>query len=212
MILLQASSPFLLARWGVPPEAGQECQACRTWVPQWGGHSCPPGDAMGLPFLRHTCRVGLCLLAWVFLSCTPYSFSGGRTALVKTVAVPVFENETTQFGLAEALTGGIIDGFVADNQVKVADASTAEAVLNGRVLDYQRKAYTFDQNDQVREYLVEIWVAADLVKKDGSGSVWSAASIRGFGDYAADSSETMGQQRAIKKIAEDIINRTVKSW
>jgi outer membrane lipopolysaccharide assembly protein LptE/RlpB len=124
----------------------------------------------------------------------------------------VFENETTQFGLAEALTSGVIDGLVADNQVKVEDPSTAEAVLNGRVLDYQRKAYTFDENDQVKEYLVEIWVAADLVKKDGSGSIWSAASIRGFGDYAADSSETLGQKRAIKKIAEDIINRTVKSW
>jgi len=156
--------------------------------------------------------LNLCILAWVSLSCTPYSFSGGRTALVKSMAVPVFENETTQFGLAEALTSGIIDGIVEDNQVKIEDATTAEAVLNGRVLDYQRKAYTFDENDQVKEYLVEIWVAADLVKKDGTGSIWNAASIRGFGDYAADSSETIGQQRAIKKITEDIINRTVKSW
>jgi len=156
--------------------------------------------------------LGIALLAILLASCTPYSFSGGRTALIKTIAVPVFENETSQFGLAEALTAGVVDGLVADNQVKVEDASRAEAVLNGRVLDYQRKAYTFDQNDQVKEYLVEIWVAADLVKRDGSGSVWTAASIRGFGDYAADSSETLGQQRAIKKITEDIINRTVKSW
>jgi len=95
--------------------------------------------------------ISLCLLVWLFLSCSPYSFSGGRTALVKSVAVPVFENETTQFGLAEALTGGIINGLVEDNQVKVEDASIAEAILNGRVLDYQRKAYTFDENDQVRE-------------------------------------------------------------
>ncbi len=154
----------------------------------------------------------LILLCGITLSCTPYSFSGGRTALVKSVAVPVFENETTQFGLAEALTKGIIDGLVEDNQVKVEDASIAEAVLNGRVLDYQRKAYTFDQNDQVKEYMVEINVAADLVKRDGTGSVWNAAAIRGFGTYGADTAETVGQERAIKKITEDIINRTVKSW
>lgn len=164
-------------------------------------------------FVVKMAGVGLViLLCGVMLSCTPYSFSGGRTALVKSVAVPVFENETTQFGLSEALTKGIIDGLVEDNQVKVEDASTAEAILNGRVLDYQRKAYTFDQNDQVKEYMVEIYVAADLVKRDGTGSVWNAASIRGFGSYGADTVETVGQERAIRKITEDIINRTVKSW
>jgi hypothetical protein len=162
--------------------------------------------------LFRTAGVSLCLLVWLCVSCSPYSFSGGRTALVKSVAVPGFENETTQFGLAEALTGGIINGLVEDNQVKVQDASIAEAILNGRVLDYQRKAYTFDENDQVKEYLVEIWVSADLVKRDGTGSVWSAASIRGFGSYGSDTLETVGQERAIKKITEDIINRTVKSW
>lgn len=163
-------------------------------------------------FIIHPSSFAVLLAVLSTCACTPYSFSGGRTALVKTVAVPVFENQTTQFGLAEALTAGVINGFVEDNQLKVADARVAEATLNGKVTDYQRKAYTFDEHDQVKEYLVEIWVSAELVKRDTTGPIWSAASIRGFGDYPADSAETMGQRRAIKKIAEDIINRTVKSW
>lgn len=145
-------------------------------------------------------------------ACSPYSFTGGRTALVKTIAIPQFANDTAEFGLAEALTEGIINGFVEDNQVKVVDASAAEASLSGRVTDYQRKAYTFDETDQVNEYIVEIWVAADLVRKDGSGSVWTQPSIRGFGIYPADSAEALGQTRAIAKITEDIINLTVRSW
>jgi hypothetical protein len=151
-------------------------------------------------------------LAFALVACSPYSFSGGRTALVKTISIPMFGNETAEFGLAEALTEGIINGFVEDNQIKVVDESTAEAALTGRVTDYQRKAYTFDETDQVNEYIVEIWVAADLARKNDSGSVWTQPSLRGFGIYPADSAESLGQRRAIEKITEDIINLTVRSW
>lgn len=156
--------------------------------------------------------VVVCGLTVILAACTPYSFSGGRTALVKTIAIPLFGNETAEFGLAEALTEGIINGFVEDNQVKVVDESAAEAVLTGKVTEYSRKAYTFDETDQVNEYIVEIWVAAELERKNDSGSVWSQPKMRGFGVYPADSAETVGQTRAIAKLTEDIINLTVRSW
>lgn len=151
-------------------------------------------------------------LSGILAACAPYSFSGGRTALVKTISIPMFGNETAEFGLAEALTEGIINGFVEDNQIKVVDQSAAEAVLNGKVTDYSRKAYTFDETDQVKEYIVEIWVAASLDRKNDSGAVWTQPNLRGFGVYPADSAEVLGQTRAIDKLTEDIINLTVRSW
>lgn len=155
--------------------------------------------------------IAVCLTALI-AACAPYSFSGGRTALVKTIAIPIFGNETAEFGLAEALTEGIINGFVEDNQVKVVDESVAEAVLKGSVSEYSRKAYTFDETDQVKEYIVEIWVAAELDRKNDSGMVWTQPKMRGFGVYPADSAETLGQTRAIDKLTEDIINLTIRSW
>lgn len=146
-------------------------------------------------------------------SCSPYSFSGGRTALVQSVAVLIFENRTTEFGLPETITSGIIDGFVEDNQIKVVDQSNAEAVLTGAIVEYKRHAYTFDETDRVSEYMVEIWVDAELVKQEGGASIWKADRMRGFGVYKADSEdEQQGQTRAIEKLAEDILNRTIKSW
>ncbi|GAB4321542.1 MAG: hypothetical protein Kow0074_12570 [Candidatus Zixiibacteriota bacterium] len=164
---------------------------------------------------RHQ-SVGTCASVMAILltlaGCAPYSFSGGRTALVQSIHVPVFENETTEFGLAEQLTEGIINGFVEDNQVQILAAGTAEATLNGRITDYQRKAYTFDETDQVSEYIVEIWVDAELTKRDGTGAVWTQKGLRGFGVYPADGEETEGQRLAIEKITEDIINLTIRSW
>ncbi len=153
----------------------------------------------------------VCLIG-VLAACVPYSFSGGRTALVKTISIPMFGNDTAEFGLPEALTEGITNGFVEDNQIKVVDESAAEAVLTGRVTDYSRKAYTFDETDQVKEYIVEIWVAANLERKNDSGMVWTQPSMRGFGVYPSDSAETLGQTRAIDKLTQDIINLTVRNW
>lgn len=145
--------------------------------------------------------------------CSPYSFSGGRTALVQSVTVPIFENRTTEFGLAETITSGIIDGFIEDNQIKVLDQSNAESILTGSIVEYKRGSYTFDETDRVTEYIVEIWVDAELKKLEGDVSVWKAERMRGFGVYKADSEdEQAGQARAIEKLSEDILNRTIKSW
>ena len=163
------------------------------------------------PIAHRWCRAGM-VLGILAAGCAPYSFSGGRTALVKSLNIAVFENDTAEFGLAEKLTAGIIDGFVEDNQVQVLDAGSAEALLTGRITNYQRKAYTFDENDQVSEYIVEIYVSAELTRRDGSGAVWSQPGIRGFGVYAAEADETTGQELAIERITEDIINQTIRSW
>jgi hypothetical protein len=157
----------------------------------------------------------LCFALLVFSAgCSPYSFSGGRTALVPSVHVPQLENETAEFGLAEAITQGVIDGFIEDNQIKVVGADMAEAILTGRVVDYRRKAYTFDEDDAVTEYIVEIWVTADLSRQgEAAEPIWSTERMRGFGIFDANSEdEQQGQERAIAKIAEDLLNMTIKSW
>jgi hypothetical protein len=154
------------------------------------------------------------LLVLVANGCSPYSFSGGKTALVQSAYVEQLENETAQFGLAQTLTQGIIDGFIDDNQIKIEGADRAEAILKGRIVDYRRKAYTFDEVDRVTEYIVEIWVTVDLTLTAGTKeAIWSVVRQRGFGVYNADTEdEEDGQERAIAQIAEDLLNRTIKSW
>lgn len=164
--------------------------------------------------MTHPLRLAVIgMLAVSLVTCSPYSFSGGRTALVQSVAVPIFENRTTEFGLPEAITSGIIDGFIEDNQIKIVDQANAEAILTGSIVEYKRRSYTFDESDRVTEYIVEIWVDAELMKKEGETSVWKAERMRGFGVYKADTEdERLGQTRAIEKLSEDILNRTIKSW
>jgi len=158
-------------------------------------------------------RIILLLLVFGLVGCGFYSFKSGRTALVSSIGVPLFENQTAEYGLAEQLTEGITNGLIEENIIKVVDPSRAESILKGTVLTYSRSAYTFDADENVSEYLVEITIQARLVSAADETLIWEAASIRGWGEYAAgEETEQDGQKRAIEKLTEEIINRTVKGW
>ena len=162
----------------------------------------------------------LCLTGSIlFFSCGPYSFNPGGSGS-KTIAVLLFENETTQFGVREALTDSVSSRFVRDNTLKIAPQGTADLVLSGRVMRYERAAYTFDDKQSVKQYIVRIWVKASVINQKEKKTVWEEEQMEGFGIYEAvdvngDGKieiEEDGKQRAVAKLAEDIVNRTVKNW
>lgn len=151
-------------------------------------------------------------VAVVVSGCGVYSFSGSMGSGIKSIAVPVFENKSLEYGISDELTSGVIDRFVTDNTLKVLPRSKADAVLEGLVNRYERVAYTFDENDQVQEYKVNISVSVKLIRSDGS-SMWEEQAMIAYGIYKADEeAEEDGKTRAIEKIAEDIVNKTIRDW
>jgi hypothetical protein len=145
-------------------------------------------------------------------SCGPYSFNPGGTG-AKTIAVPLFENQTTQFGVREALTDSVSSRFLRDNILKVTPAASAELVLAGTIIRYERTAHTFDASQQVKQYVVNIWADVSVANQKDKKIVWEEKELLGFGIYDASlETEEDGKARAVSKLAEDIVNRTVRGW
>ncbi|MGH8004974.1 MAG: LptE family protein [Limisphaerales bacterium] len=152
------------------------------------------------------------VFSFFILSCGPYSFNPGGAG-AKTIAVPLFENQTTQFGVREALTDSVSARFLRDNSLKITSAASAELLLSGAVVRYERTAHTFDANQQVKQYVVNIWADVSLTNQKEKKTVWEEKEFPGFGIYdAVSESEEDGKARAISKLAEDIVNRTVRGW
>ncbi len=152
--------------------------------------------------------VSLLLLA----GCGVYSFSSSSLGGIKTVAVPQFENKSLEYGLQEDLTARVIERFIEDNTLKVVSLADADAVLRGEVINYERVAYTFDKSDNVSEYRVNILIDFILEKKGGK-TVLEKKGLLGFGVYSAtEDTEDDGKERALDKLAQDIVDQTTKSW
>ena len=165
----------------------------------------------------------LWLVFLLFFGCGFYSFSGSPLSGINTIGIPVFENQTLEYGISESLTDSLINLFVRDNTLKVVNEKKADSVLKGAIMKYERVAHTFDASENVKEYKVRIFVDASFEDKKHKKVMWEQKNMEGWGIYSAvailttsgaDSIETedSGKARAIKKLAEDILNKTVKGW
>jgi hypothetical protein len=154
---------------------------------------------------------------WVMLGaalaagCGPYSFSGSTATHLKTVAVPVFEDRTAEFGIKERLSNTMIEEFTRDNTLKIADRRTADSILLGTLLRVEERAGVYDQNQTVQRIRVFLTVQMkyeDLKKKK---TVWEAQ-ITQFGDYDTPANRQAAIDEAIRKIANEALNKTVSGW
>ena len=159
-----------------------------------------------------TCAA-ISLAALLVVSWGVYTFSPSALGGIKSIAVPLFENQTAESGLREDLTDGLSQAFVNDNTLKVVPESSADAVLRGTVVSYAREAYTYTEQEMVSEYLVRIGVRAEFVNKKSGKVIWQEANMSNWGTYdSASESELDGKARAVAKLVEDIVNKTVKGW
>ena len=161
-------------------------------------------------------RILICsaLLITLFMaSCGYYSFSGSGLKGIKSVAVPLFENQTQEYGIRESLAEKVVDAYVQDNTLKVVNEKIADSILSGIITRYLREAHTFDEDENVKEYKARIFVRVTLEDTEKKKIIWEDESLEGWAIYsAADETEDEGKERALQKLAEDIVNRTVKGW
>ena len=164
--------------------------------------------------------IALLLIAALLGSCA-YSTS---TALLpphlRTVAIPVFENTTSEYLLPQEITDAVIARFVQDNHLRVVPERTASSVLRGKVVGYRNAVFGFSDQTRAQEYRVSVTVSVvfkDLVK---NREIWSDPNLIKTSNYyvtpvpgdTTAHTELEGRQAAILKIADEIIARSVQGW
>ena len=94
----------------------------------------------------------LAVLALLCASLIPgcYSFRPQSEALVNSVAILPFENQTAELTISDRLTTTVIDALIKDGSIKILPETEAEALLRGGLTSYQRQAYQFDESDRDR--------------------------------------------------------------
>lgn len=165
------------------------------------------------PMTLHTCLIAsLACVLNLAAGCGVYSFNPRGESTLSAIAVEPFENETTQYGLADQMTEYVIDAFIADGNLKVVSADVADAVLIGKMTFYERQVEKFDENDQVEEYKAVMDFQITLRNPHDQTDMWSEK-VREEGIYdAATETEEDGQRRAGERLVEFVLNRTTKSW
>ncbi len=166
-----------------------------------------------------------------------YTTESTLPAKYQTVFVSSFKDMSPQYDLQAPLTNAIVRKFVTDGRLDVANRENADLLLEGTILDYRMKGLTFDQADNVTQFLVVVAAAARLTDKETGEVLWEEPLLAGETTYytraAGQSSdwlrgnseaflptvrsfsteeENRAASEALEQLASDIFYRTVEPW
>tara|TARA_Y100000590_G_scaffold166193_1_gene190292 strand:+ start:32458 stop:33024 length:567 start_codon:yes stop_codon:yes gene_type:complete len=180
----------------------------------------------------------LLFVIWAALitSCMYYSMAGSIPAHINSIAIPIVENQTAEFGMSESVTENLLVKFNEENILRVTDEDQATSILRGTITRVSDAPYTFTKEEAVTEYRFTVHMKVEwydvredknLLEKSFSG--WGAYGLSGDissdaidndGDGLIDGEDDdeFGDPRefattvAVTKIAEDVLNEIMTSW
>ena len=138
---------------------------------------------------------GVLLLA----GCGVYSFQEGRLREgLESIAVPVFENRTTEPGIEVDLTQDIVEGLINDRTLQIVDRSAADAVLLATIRRYNIGEEFFGGDRAADQYRVQMSVEVEIVDQDTGEAIIGPETLNESATYSIDG----GQQAELDARAE----------
>jgi len=161
-------------------------------------------------------RVGWAILVCCAVAGCGYGLSSRTAKDIKSIAVPFFENRTSEPNLEILVTEQIIDNLIEDNTLSVVNEQDADALLEGKIMTFENLPFSFNKQLNAEEYLVVVTVRVSLYDRKRNTAIWEGQSIKGDGSYFLDSpSEGTfddALDEALKEITDRILNLTVQDW
>jgi len=119
-------------------------------------------------------------------------------------------------GLENDVTGVIVDRFIFDGNLKVANKDMADLILTGELIEYRQEALRYDSDDNVEEYRVKVVVNVQLMDIAKDELMWEEAGFVGESTYMTIGrfvvSEDTARENALEDLARRIVERTIEGW
>ena len=147
----------------------------------------------------------------VFFYCSHYSFSGSGNPGINSIAIPVFDDVSSEFQVREKITNAVIERFIIDNTLKVVSEEGSDSILRGTVVKVEDKPVSLKPDETARAFEIYIYIKAEYIDKK-SKKVFFQKNIQGRGMYSNPSERDNGIDEAVEKISQDLLNLVVSGW
>ena len=163
--------------------------------------------------------LGIALILTAAAAGCGYTVRSSLPSHLKTLAIPIFGNNTVEFGLADDITQSLVNGFLADRSLRIVQERDANAVLRGSVVAYRNQVFGYTSSERATEYEIVLTVQVafrDMIKnrdvwKEDALTVRTTYNVVAVGTEPAKT-ETDGRKEVIQKLTDQIVSRTVQGW
>jgi len=114
------------------------------------------------------------------------------------------------------ITKTVINKFLFDGNLKPVKEQTADLVLKGELIEFRKDPLTYDDNDNVTEYRINLVVNISLWDKKENKLAWEENGFTGNTSYFTSGTQAKSESAAVTDaltdLARRIVERTVEQW
>lgn len=114
------------------------------------------------------------------------------------------------------ITKSVINKFLFDGNLRPVKEETADLVLKGELIEFRKDPLTYDDNDNVTEYRINLVVNISLWDKKENKLVWEENGFTGDTSYFTSGTQAKTEGAAVTDaltdLARRIVERAVEQW
>jgi hypothetical protein len=170
-------------------------------------------------------RLSFLLLAMLITGCG-YTTKSLLPENYHTIFIPPFENKIDFVnaddrklyvaGLESRVREAVVDRYLFDGNLRVADEGIADLVLKGKLIKFDREELRLQTDESVKEYRIRVTVALTLLEPAENIVIWEEPAFAGEATYYLTGplakSESQAIEDAIKDLAVRAVARTIENW
>ncbi len=146
-----------------------------------------------------------------------YAFASAYDQSIRTVAVPIFENPTFEYGIEFQLTEAIIKEIHRSTPWRVVDRERAEAELAGSITSADLRVLGTDsQTGLIEQYAYDLGVTFEFKDRRDGRVMLARSNFRAAEAFVPDrlAGERLesGQRATIDQMARDIVAELRMDW
>jgi len=154
------------------------------------------------------------IIPFIFISCGYYSFKGALPPDIKTIAIPLMDDNTSEAGVRESMTNILLEAFISDNTLTVVDENDADLVLTGTISSIRVKPFIVQAGENVSESQVVVTARFKCQNMKTSKVMFDKRlSEYGLMDISAGLDErNEAIEQALELIKDKVIDLTFGGW
>jgi len=159
------------------------------------------------------------VLALVVAGCSYSPNPNPVSSHTGTIAIPVFQNRTTQPALEEEVTTAVVNRIIQGSKLRVVPEGEADLIVQGAVVGYKNAVFGFNATEKAEEYQVAVSLAVTVRDRTKNRELWRDDQLIRTANYFVvqvgsqpPQTEDEGRASAVDKLAEAVLNKTVETW
>jgi len=114
------------------------------------------------------------------------------------------------------IRNAIINRFLFDGTLKIGELETADLVLKGELVNYDKTVLRYTENDDVEEFRIHVTVNLTMWDSQKQEVFWQENGFTGEEEYFITGpkaiSDSAALELAVKDLARRVVERTIEHW